>query len=58
MVRDGDPDADVAGLVDAPADVCVDADGEDFAEPEEPDVESDPDDADELVDDDPRGGRD
>ena len=53
FVLDGDPDADVAELVDAPADACVDDDAEDSPEPEEPDVESAPDDADELVDDDP-----
>ena len=55
FVLDGDPDADIAELVDAPADGCVDFDGEDSTEPEEPDVESDPDDVDELVDDDPEG---
>jgi len=46
FVLAGDPDADITGLVDAPADACVDADAEDSTEPEEPDVESDPDDAD------------
>ena len=55
FVLDGDPDADVAELVDAPADACVDDDAEDSTEPEEPDVESDPDDADELFDDDREG---
>jgi len=49
VVLDGDPDADVAELFEAPADACVDADAEDSAEPEESDVESDLGDADELV---------
>ena len=53
VVPDGDPGADVIGRVGDPPDVCFGPDSEGSTEPEVSGAESEPDDAGELVDDDP-----
>ena len=53
VVPDGDPFADVTGLVVDPFDVCFGPDTKGSTEPEVSGAESDPDDAGERIDDEP-----
>ena len=53
MVPDGDPGADVTGRVVDPPDVCFGPDTEGSTEPEVSGAEFDPDEAGELIDDEP-----